>query len=247
LPFRASLNKDQRLRLAPSAQLISKYDSFLRESGEASGLIKLFPDQGCENNAHIIRIDEVCTNWIPNSAFYSFREKEYTVDYLSDITYKNNFLVTDGILAQGIIAAIGDVPLENVSLSVGGMKFLIDYQPAVQSREAVNQFIEIGKGLKIGGYEYRKAVPAFENMTYALRVIAYRGSFYSSYRGRLFDVLYGDKRRDLILAFRVLKKNADGSITLLWKELDHRKSPKLVFPKKRKESADESLRKSNKS
>jgi hypothetical protein len=230
LPFKTPLKKEQRQRLTPGEQFILKYADFLRQP--RTGLIKLFPDAGCEENANILRVDANCSDWIPNSAFYSFREKEHTTDYLSDITYKNGFFVTDGILSQGILTALGDVPLESVSLAAGGMKFLIDYEPAVQVREALKQFIEIGRGLKDGDYEYRKAVRAAENTTYALRIIAYRGNFYSTYRGRVFDVLAGDKRTDMILAFRVLRKDSDGSVTLLWKEVDRQKAPRVVFPKR---------------
>lgn len=232
LPFKASLKKEQRQRLEPDQSFVLRYADFLRQP--RTGLVKLFSDQGCEENSNILRVDANCLDWIPNSAFYSFRENEHTTDYFADITYKNSFLVTDGILSQGILAAIGDVLLENVSLQTPGLKFLKDYQPSPHAREALSQFIEISKGLREGGYEYRKAVRATENMTYALRVIAYRGNFYSAYRGRIFDVLYGDKRTDIILAFRVLKKEADGSVTLLWKEINRQKSPKVIFPKREK-------------
>jgi hypothetical protein len=240
LPFKASLKKQQRLRLAPDQRLAGQYADFLSQPG--TGLIKLYSDMGCEENSYVLRVDAGCLDWIPNSAFYSFREKEHTTDYLSDLTYKNGFFVTDGILSQGLLAVIGDVPLAGVSLSTGGIKFLTDYQPPVHAREAFRQFIEIGRGLKAGGYEYRKAVRAMENMTYALRVIAYRGKFFSAHRGRVFDALYGDERTDIILAFRVLEKNEDGSVTLLWKEINRQKSPKIIFPKREKKANRPRLR-----
>lgn len=232
LPFKASITKEQRLHRAPDAGLLFKYASFLKQSG--TGLIKLFPDLGCEANANILRADSLCLNWIPNSAFYSFRKKEHTSEMLSDLIYKNGFLVTDGILSQGIMVAVGDVPLENVSLSTEGIKFLLEYKPELLSKDAFNQFIQISNGVKDGKFEYRKAIPAVENTTYLIRVIAYKGNFYNVYRGWQYDVLYGDKRLDLTLAFRVLRREENGNITLLWKELARKEAPRVIFPKKEK-------------
>lgn len=232
IPFKMPISKEQRRRLAPDEFLLSKHASFLKQS--RTGLIKLFPDLGCEENANVLRVDSNCLNWIPNSAFYSFREKQHTSEILSDLIYKNGFLVTDGILSQGILAAVGDVPLENISLSSEGMKFLLEYKPESLSQDAFKQFVQISKGVRDGKFEYRKAIPAVENMTYLIRVIAYKGSFYRVYRGLNFDVLYGDKRVDLTLAFRVLRKEEDGSIALLWKELARKDAPRVVFPKKEK-------------
>jgi hypothetical protein len=37
----------------------------------------------------------------------------------------------------------------------------------------------------------------------------------------------------LILAFRVIRKEPDGSATLLWKEIARREAPRLEFPKRK--------------
>lgn len=232
LPFAIKPNKEQRKLLLPSTNDLVKYAAFLEQP--RTGLFKLFPDLGCEENARVIRVDNDCLNWIPTSAFYSFREKEHTRAFLSDILLKNNVFVSNSYLSQGILVALGDVPLENVSLAGDGMKFLIDYQPSPESGEALKQFNQITRGVKNGKYVYRNVLPAVENMTYGIRAIAYRARAYHTFQGRPFNILEGDKRIDLILAFRVVGKDADGAMTLLWKELDRKESPRLVFPKKEK-------------
>lgn len=231
-PFRKKPNKEQKRQLQPKADDLAKYARFLEQ--ENSGIFRLLPDLGCQDNALVVKADETCLNAIPESSFYSFREHEHTSDLLADIRIKNNHLVTDGLLSQGILVNLGDVELEKTSINSKGFQFINAYNPSDFSREAARQSFEILKGISSDGYHYRKILPAVENNTYALRVIAYRGSLYKSYRGFLFDLLAGDKRIDITVAFRVVRKETDGSLTLLWKELQRKESPKLKYPKKSK-------------
>jgi hypothetical protein len=97
--------------------------------------------------------------------------------------------------------------------------------------EVQRQFLELARGLQNGQYTYRKAFPAVENTTFALRVVAYRGNLYRTFRGYRYNLLSGDKRMDLTVAFRIIGKDADGGITLLWKELDRKESPRIKFSK----------------
>lgn len=229
---KAKLNREQKILLAPDSNDLAAYAAFLKQPN--TGLIKLFPDAGCEENAGIVRADEECLKWIPNSGFYSFRRKKYVGESLADIRYKNDFLISDGLRSQGIMTALGDVPLENVSLADKQLRFLVEYEPNPESHQADAQTKKITNGVKAGNYVYRSSWKMSENTTYALRVIAYRGAFYFPFQGQKFDLLDGDTRKDVIVAFRVIHQNADGSITLLWKELRRQDSPKLIFPKKTK-------------
>jgi hypothetical protein len=233
-PFKAKRNKDQERRLRPNPEDVTKFAEFLKLP--KTGIFRLTNDLGCESNVYIIRVDENCGNSIPGGSFYSFREKEYTTAYLADLRFRDGILVSDGILSQNILVKLGDVPLENLSLQSNGIKYLTDFVPQTLSSEATKQFVQIIKGIRADKFEYRKALPAYENMTYAIRVVAYRGSLYRNFRGWIFNLLDGDKRIDMILGFRIVRKDTDGSVTLLWKELDRKKSPKLERDKKRKES-----------
>jgi hypothetical protein len=229
-PFLVSPNGKQRKLLLPSATDTARYAAFLEQP--KTGLIKLFPDIGCEENARVLRVDNGCLEWIPTSAFYSFREREHSREFLSDLILKNNSFVSNGFLSQGILVALGDVPLEQMSLSADGMKFLTDYKPSVQGEEAVKQFNMMSRGVRIGKYLYRNSLPALENMTYALRVVAYRAAVYRAFQGRLYNILEGDNRQDIIVAFRLVRREGNGNLTLLWKELDRKSAPRVVIPKR---------------
>ncbi|MGI8467845.1 MAG: hypothetical protein ACR2N3_05280 [Pyrinomonadaceae bacterium] len=220
--------------LKPDNQDSAVYADFLKQSN--AGLIKLFPDAGCEENSGVVRADAECLKWIPNSGFYSFRRKKYISESLADIRYKDGFFISDPLLSQGIITALGDVPLERISLANNEVRLLAQYQPEPQSRDATVQFKKITNGIKLGDYIYRNSWQAIENTTYALRVIAYHGAYYVPFRGRLFNLLDGDAREDIIVVFRLVRKDADGSLTLLWTELDRKDSPKLIVPKKNKDN-----------
>lgn len=233
-PIRKKPNKQQKKQLQPKTEDLSKYSQFLLQP--KTGMFRLLPDPGCEDNALVVRVDEICRNAIPESFSYSFREEEHTAEILADIRLKNEFLISDGLLSQGILVNLGNIPVETVTLETEGLGFLKDYAPPVLSKEARAAFLRIIEGVKAGKHEYKVALKAVENSTYGLRVVAYRGSIFQTYRGFLYDLLAGDKRIDLTLAFRIIRKETDGSLTLLWKELQRKESPKLKRPKKEREN-----------
>jgi hypothetical protein len=229
--LRSRPTREQKRKLQPGAQDLARYAGFLEQP--RTGIFRLMPDVGCAENVNVIRADATCLNYVPESSYYSFREKEHTIEMLSDIRLKNGYLISDGILSQGIMVSLGDVELEKLSPAAEGLEFLMNFAPHTQGTEAQKQYIEMMRGVKVGKYEYKKAHPSVENTTYALRVVAYRGNVFRSFRGYRFDVLDGDKRIDLTLAFRVIRKDADGSLTLLWKEIERRAAPRLEFPKRK--------------
>lgn len=230
-PIRKKPTREQKKQLQPKSEDLIKYARFLEQPG--TGIFRLLPDLNCEANPMVIKADAKCLKAIPESSFYSFREKEYTPELLADIRLENNYLVSDGILAQGILVALDDVALEKVSLNSEELDFLTKYQPHSSVAEAQRQFAEMVRGVKAGKFTYRKAFPVKENMTFALRIIAYRGSVFQTFRGYRYNLLEGDKRIDLTLAFRVIRKGTDGGVTLLWKELQRKESPRIKFPKRK--------------
>lgn len=230
-PLRKKPTKEQKKLLQPRPEDLLVHSALLGQ--ENTGIFRLLPDLGCEENSLVIKADETCLNAVPESSFYSFREKEHAPEILADIRLKNNHLISNGILSQGIIVQLGDVALEKVGVNSDGMKFLNDYVPQTTDKEAQRQFVQMAHGVKSGKYIYRKIVPAMENTTYALRTIAYKGSIYRSFRGFRFNLLEGDKRNDLTLAFRIIRKDDDGGVTILWRELTRRESPRIKFEKRK--------------
>ncbi|MBA2619995.1 MAG: hypothetical protein H0U87_02215 [Acidobacteria bacterium] len=238
------LSREERARikamLAPDAEDAAKYKDFLRQKN--TGLIRLFPDFDCEAK-NVIRVGGNCANLVPGSWNYSFRLKNYSdADYF-DLRLRNGNLISESFLSQGILVRLGDVPLESVSALIGGLKFLLGFEPQVQSVEAKKQFAQIANGVQADGFKYAKSVRAEKNMTYALRVVAYRtenkvanrlSANASAGNSKFINLNFADKRIDLTVAFRIVRRDADGNITILWKELNRREAPKIVFSKSEK-------------
>jgi hypothetical protein len=230
--LRTKPTREQKKRLLPDPRDLRKYERFLELP--KTGIFRLMPDIGCTENINVIKADEICLNFVPESSYYSFREKEHTIELLADIRLRNGFLISDGILSQGILVHLGGVELEKIAPQSEGLEFLSSFSPNPLGIEAQKQYLQMMRGVKVGNYEYKKALPMIENATYALRVIAYKGNVFRVFRGFRFDLLDGDKRLDLTLAFRVIRKEQDGGITLLWKEIERKESPRIIFPKRKK-------------
>lgn len=231
-PFRRKPTGEQKRQLQANAEDLTKYADLLEQP--KTGIFRLLPESGCSGTKYVVNASPECLNQIPDSSNYSFREKEHTAEILSDIRLDKGYLVSDGIMAQGILVELGDVSLDEVSLTSKGVDFLRNYVPETSSKNAYRQYELMSRGVRIGDFLYRKFLPANENSTYALRVVAYRGGVFQTFRGFRYNILAGDKRIDLTLAFRVIRKEADDSVTLLWKELERRESPRIKLSKKKK-------------
>jgi hypothetical protein len=239
-----SLSREERARIraiiAPNAEDTAKYQNFLKQKN--TGLFRLFPDFDCESKNEI-RADGDCANLVPGSWAYSFRRKNYSDADFLDIQFKDGNFISKGLLSQGILVRLGDVSLESVSPTSAGVKFLLDFMPENQIGEAKKQFTQITRGIEApDGYKYTNSLKADENTTYALRIVAYRSKI--SNRGlsekitaddlKFINLNYADKRRDLTVAFRVVRRDEDGSVTILWKEINRKDSPQIIFGKKDK-------------
>ncbi|MEZ5429228.1 MAG: hypothetical protein R2747_23475 [Pyrinomonadaceae bacterium] len=227
-PLYRNSKKEERELLAPDAADAEKYAAFLNQKN--TGLIKLVADQGCDEKFNVIVSSPHCQKYTMPGAgsTYSFREDDYRMRSLGDIFFTGDILQNMGKLVNGIFVDIGDVPLEQVGPETGGVKYLANIEPA-SDLDAINSFNEkLAEGIEDGEFTYRSFVRFAENRTYALRSIAYRGNIYRTVQGMTYDEMEFDKRRDLTIAFRVVRINPEEkTLTILWKTLAEQKSPKI--------------------
>jgi hypothetical protein len=155
-------------------------------------------------------------------------------------------LIAEGFFSNSIMTGLGNVPIDQVALNTAGMKYLNDFVPGAGFDEAKKQYAELYKGKVLDGYAYANRLVAMRDMTYALRIIAYENGNNVTKRinryalqgielprdsmEMMFLALKDDNRTDLTVAFRIIRKDADGSITLVWKKLVEKTPPEIVFP-----------------
>lgn len=226
-PLYRKPTREELRAIAPRPQLFEKYAAFLNQAG--TGLTRLVPDAGCADNVRVLVATEDCLKYTMPGAgnSYSFRIDNYRIPNLADLIYTDGSFQASGVLLHGIFVNVGDVQLEKINLQTKGLGYLVNFQPVSEFKEAKQIDRELTEGIEQDGFIYRRGLYAVEDTTFVLRSIAYKGAHYRAVKGVTYNELSFDKRRDIIVAFRIVEKGADGSITILWRELDRKKSPKM--------------------
>lgn len=219
------------LAISPSPDVLRKFREFLKRP--KSGIFRLVVDAGCSENTKVITATDDCLKYtMPGEgSSFSFRTGNYRIQRLADLTLNaKSFHVTDEMM-HGIMANLGDVPLESVGLQSPGVQFIAAFQPAVDIENAQEIDKLLVKGVQQDGYSYGRAAAASKDTTYVLRVIAYKGSVMRSVNAASYDELDFDKRNDTIVAFRTVDIGSDGSFTIIWTELSKADAPKITTKK----------------
>lgn len=213
--------------VAVREETVEKHKDFLKQPD--SGIIRLVPDYGCDVFSQKNADAEICKKFsMPGGgSAYSFRKNTYQFWQLADLLYNGKSFYSLGQMSQGFLVKLGNVPLEKVTLETAGAGYVADLVPASDIDGAIGQNKKFTEGVKSGVFFYSKALPAEENATYILRSIAYRGKIRRIYKKVEFNELDFDERKDVIVAFQVVEKADDGSVTILWKQLRQQDSSKL--------------------
>lgn len=222
MPKRKLTEEHKRL-LFPSAEERDAFASFLRQPH--TGIVRLLSQGDCRVDPRVLHASSSpsCADAIPpvpgGGSFYSFRSGGHQWGLRADVWLRDG-VFRAGFAGEslGFLTALGDVPLEAVTLDSAGVDYLAGFSPPTSLAEAQRQY-ELNKvGFRVRNHVYGAAMYVRPGMTYVLRSITYRADSEQSKQRKPADVL---------VSFRVVSRAADGSVTLLWKELKRRKSPKL--------------------
>ncbi len=226
-PLYRKPTREELETLKPNRRLAEKYAGFLRQSD--TGLTKLIADKGCANNTKIVIVSEECLKYTMPGAgsSFSFRTENYRIQRLADVTFTDNSFQAAGVFLHGIFVNIGDVPLEQVTLQTKGLRFLTEFQPESDYDKNREIDLQLTEGIESDGFLYRRGLYIARNTTFVLRSIAYDGKYMRSIKGVTYDEFDFDKRDDVIVAFRIVEKDEQGNVTILWKRLQKNDSPKL--------------------
>jgi hypothetical protein len=109
----------------------------------------------------------------------------------------------------GMLINVGDVPLEELNTEHAMVRFLAAYSTVLEEPQARVEQQRFGSGKSVDGTLYSERVRAEVNATYVVRSINYSES-------------------DVLVAFRVVRKDTDGSLIITWKMLKEFPVPDLA-------------------
>lgn len=215
------MTEQDKLRLYPSPELKEQFASFLRQP--RTGLVRLIRSGECEQDPRVVQVAGPCLDAMPPVAgggtFYSFASRSHQVRQLADLWLQGT-LFRAGFAGSvlGVMTMLGDVPLESVTLESPGVNYLSTLAAPGSPAEALNQFQQNLTGFRVLGHEYGVTAPVRQGTTYLLRSATYKFGDELDRQRKLDDVL---------IAFQVISTTADGSVTLLWRELRRQKTLKI--------------------
>jgi len=196
--LRAQIREKEKLFLSPASEDESALAAPLQQSG--MGLLRLLPREKYDGKLSIRG----------GGAYYSFTRLTHEYGLGTDIGLEKNHLEVGFAGADfGFIVKLGDVPIESLSLEYPGAHFLSTFSAPLVEAEARRQHARAREGFEVDDFSYSSRLPVLVNTTYLLR-----------------SVNYGDS--DVLVAFRVLRKDVDGSVVLIWKMLKKFPAPQLA-------------------
>ncbi|MBP6824324.1 MAG: hypothetical protein KA368_22445 [Acidobacteria bacterium] len=209
------LTSDERKALTPTSEDLKANAEFLRQSG--TGIFRLMRVDK-QNHRKVVSADNLAVSGdvllVGGGAQYSFTKKNHNADKWSDMAWDEDwFLGGVGGQAIGVLVDLGDVSLESVNLESTGLGYLAKFVPATTESAAEKQFQQLEKGETDNGFNYRLSALWKLNTTYALRSVNY-------------------DRSDLLVAFRAVRQDQNGSLIVLWKKLNSYGTPKLKKDRK---------------
>lgn len=217
--------KPEKKSLKPAKEASSKYAQFLKS--RHTGLFVLLPREKYDpqvNGRHIgsnIPGEAAPTpgfQWANGrrssdvrggGAYYSFTSRTHQYGDATHLSLEQgHFLVGFAGANYGFLTNLGDVPLESVSRNTPAAKFAASYKRATYIGNARKEHHRFGQGVVVDGITFTNRLPLVPNSTYVVRAINYDNS-------------------DLLVAFRVVEVESDGTALILWKLLKRYSTPQV--------------------
>jgi hypothetical protein len=201
---RAELAKLENQFLAPSAEDRTAYAEFLTQPN--TGLIRLLPREKFDSDAN--KRSGITTRG--GGAFYSFSRQTHEYGWAIDIGFEQGYLQTGfGGADYGMITKLDGARLEDVSAELPGAIFLAKYSAVANEPEARIEQRRFSTGATIDGIAYKRRLPVEIGATYILRSITF-------------------EEADVLVAFRIVRQDTDGSLIIAWRMLEKYPTPKLA-------------------
>lgn len=143
------------------------------------------------------------------AAYYSFTKQSSDYDDAPQIQLENDNLSVGFYGANfGFISDLRDADFSVIDEKTKGVAFLIDYRPPTKESEAREEYRKAQRGFEVGGVGYQKQVAAVVGHAYVLRAVS-----------------FGEA--DALVAFKIYRRDADGSLIIFWKKIAFFEAPEL--------------------
>ena len=143
-------------------------------------------------------------------AYYSFKTKSHDYDDTPQIQLEqNNLSVGFYGASYGFISDLGNLPLSSINKDTAEVFPLLNYQPSQIESEVRAEYRNFYSRQNVNGVNYTKTLPATIGHSYILRAIS-------------FD------EADTLVAFKIHRKDSDGSLIIFWKKLKEFEKPTLL-------------------
>ena len=187
---RAEIATLEKHILAPADSDKEEFAAFLTQP--QTGLIRLLPRE---------KYDRKLMTMVGGGAYYSFVRSTHEYGQGSDISLEQGQLSVGFAGADyGMLINVGDVSLDQVTADHLAARALLDYTPPTKEPEVRSEYQKLWEGIELAGSTFKSRLPAKVANTYLLRSISI-------------------DRSDIVTAFRVVRKDTDGSLILVFKVL----------------------------
>jgi hypothetical protein len=197
---RAELSVLEDKLLALSDEDRTAYAEFLKQPD--TGLIRLLPRETYDkDNKLTVR---------GGGAYFSFALLTHAYGRGSDIALEQNrFSVGFAGYNYGLLVKAGSGPLDELTFEHPFVRPLANYQAAATEPEARSEHRRFGAGVNLDGISIGDYLPVEVNSNYVLRSLNYPDS-------------------DVLVVLKVIGKDQDGSVTILWKLLKRFPKPEVA-------------------
>ena len=198
---RAELGKLENRFLAPAPEDRAEYAVFLEQPD--TGLIRLLPREVYDS--YVNKKGPLTVRG--GGAYYSFALKSHEYGNGTDIGFEMGYVQIGGFggASYGMLARLDSVRLEEVSAEHPILRFLAEHNAAASEPAARIEQRRTSEGTTIDSMSYKRRWPVEVGATYVGRSINYDQS-------------------DVLVAFKIVRKDTDGSLIIAWKLL--KKFPK---------------------
>jgi hypothetical protein len=195
--LRERMKEAEKQFLSAAPEDLEAFAGFLQQPG--TGIIRLMP-RG--------KYDKVV--WMTGGgAYYSFARLTNEHGHGSDIGLEQDHLSAGFAGANfAMLTVLDDVALDEVKLELPAVEHLLAFNTPLKLSEARLQQRRVDAGYTLNEVAYKNRVPVRLQTTYVVRSINYESS-------------------DVLVAFRVVRRDADDSLIIVWKLLKKFPVPKL--------------------